>query len=250
MKFKDEEIEKLDLSNVDDIVQLIIVYLCGEKHDKQLSGSDTKLLEDLLNNARQRDLNYEQFNELLLLLNQVRVSNGFFKKFFLGKDSISLDELRKGVTEFRGFAMLCFGNFRFAYKNLIQKDEKQLKKIHKSYCREPTDILEEFERPQKMLRINLIGRNETWYLGNISKQKLEKEYEIVESLISSVEENKKGPLELSKEELLEVSEKYLRMQETMISAQDKALRNTDIYLIWDYMDVYWFSVNWTNPLYG
>lgn len=238
MKFKDEEIEKLDLSNVDDIVQLIIVYLCGEKHDKQLSESDTKLLEDLLNNARQRDLNYEQFNELLLLLNQVKVSNGFFKKFFWGKDSISLDELRKGVTEFRGFAMLCFGNFRFAYKNLIQKDEKQLKKIHKSYCKEPTDILEEFERPQKMLRIDLIGRNETWYLGNISKQKLEKEYEIVESLISSVEENKKGPLELSKEELLEVSEKYLKMQETMISAQDKALRNTDIYLIWDYMDVY------------
>jgi hypothetical protein len=82
MKFKiDEEIEKLDLSNVDDVVQLIIVYLCGEKHDKQLSESDRRLLEDLLNHAKQKGLNYEQFNELLLLLNQVRVSNGFFKKF-------------------------------------------------------------------------------------------------------------------------------------------------------------------------
>lgn len=168
MKFKDEEIEKLDLSNVDDIVRLITVYLCGEKHDKQLSGSDTKLLEDLLNNARQRDLNYEQFNELLLLLDQDRVGEPFYKFFFekvenpLPDLKISLNDLKQGVVTFRGFAMLCFGNFRFAYKQLIQKNKAELEKLLKPYCKKFDEVLKEFEgRPKQMLKIGVIKRDET-----------------------------------------------------------------------------------------
>jgi len=233
MKFKiDEEIEKLDLSNVDDVVQLIIVYLCGEKHDKQLSESDRRLLEDLLNHAKQKGLNYEQFNELLLLLNQVRVSNGFFKKFFLGKDSISLDELRKGVTEFRGFAMLCFGNFRFAYKNLIQKNKTELEKLLKPYSKKFDEVLKEFEgRPRQMLKIGVIKRDETWYIGYISQKKFEKEYNFLKELISS-------DIKEDKVELSSVKEKYDEMEKTIIKVNEKAFENTNIYLTWDYMDVY------------
>ena len=75
-------------------------------------------------------------------------------------------------------------------------------------------------------------------MGNISKQKLDKEYVIVEDLVSSMQRNKKGPLEVSKAELLHVSAKYLEMQDAMINAQEKGLKNTDVYLTWDYMDVY------------
>lgn len=238
MKFEDGVIEKLDLTSVDDIVQLVIEHLCGEKHYKPLSEGDRKLLKDLLNNAKRRGLNYEQFNELLLLLNQDRVSRGFFKKFFFGKDIISLEELKRGVADFRGFAMLCFGNFRFAYKKLIQKNEEELKKVHRWYCREASDILEEFERPKKMLRIKPIKREETWYLGNISTRKLEKEYEIVEGLASCLEEKSELPFRVSREDVLQLSQKYLEMQDTMLKAEEKALENTDIYLTWDYMDVY------------
>jgi len=238
MKFKDEEIEKLDLSNVDDIVQLIIVYLCGEKHDKQLSESDRRLLKDLLNHAKQKGLNYEQFNELLLLLNQVRVGEPFYKFFFekvenpLPDLKISLNDLEQGVVTFRGFAMLCFGNFRFAYKQLIQKNKTELEKLLKPYCKKFNEVLKEFEgRPRQMLKIGVIKRDETWYIGYISQKKFEKEYEFLKELISS-------DIKEDKVELSSVKEKYDEMEKTIIKVNEKALENTNIYLTWDYMDVY------------
>lgn len=249
MQFSDEVIEELDLRNVHHVMQLIVEYLCGERylcqeeHFKKLIESDEfkkdrELLTALLENAEKNGLNYEQFNELLLLLNQDRVSKAFFNKFFFGKETICLEDLRKGVTEFRGFAMLCFGNFRFAYQDIVQRNEKGLKAIHKLYCRESDDILKDFERPRKTLRIDPIVRNKTWYLGNISKEKFDKEYKTVEDSISAVEECKEGPLIASREELVELSEQYLVMHDETLGAQEKALKNTSIYLTWDYMDVY------------
>lgn len=248
MKFTDEIINELDLDNVHDFVRLIVEYLCGERYlckehfarwlQSERFGKDKDLLESLLQNANKNGLNYEQFNELLLLLNQDRVSRGFFKKFFFGKDIVSLEELRKGVVDFRGLAMLCFGNFRFAYKKLIQKTEEELKKVHRWYCREPGDIAEEYKRPKKMLRVKPIKREQTWYLGNISTRKLEKEYGIVQRLVSCLRKKKKLPFKVSRKEILQLTGKYLDMQDVMLKAEQKALENTEIYLTWDYMDVY------------
>jgi len=241
MEFEEEEIKDLEF-NVDGIKRLIIEYLCGEKHYGELLVKDTKLLKDLLKNAEKRGLNYEQFNELLLLLNQNRVSKGFFKFFFREnreEDKISLDDLKGGVVRFRGFAMLCFGNFRFAYKQLIAKNGRELEKRLEPYWEKSDEKLKELRgRPQRMLETESITRDETWYLGNISKQKLDKEYLIVEDLISSMQRDQKRPLEVSKVELLRVSAKYIDMQDAMINAQEKGLKNTDVYLTWDYMDVY------------
>jgi len=236
MEFKDKEIEKLDLSNVHDIVQLITIYLCDEKNDKQLSGSDTKLLEDLLNNAKQRDLNYEQLNELLLLLGQDRVGEPFYKFFFekvenpLTDLKISLNDLKQGVVTFRGFAMLCFGNFRFAYKQLIQENKTELEKLLKPYCKKSNEVLKEFTgRPMQMLKIGVIKRDETWYIGYISQKKFEKEYEFLKGLTH---------LDIKKEDIVELSsvrEKYDEMEKTIIKVNEKALENTSIYLTWDYI---------------
>lgn len=238
MKFKDAVVEKLDLTSVDDIVRLIVEYLCGEKVHKP-TEDDKELLEDLLRNAEKRgfNFNWEQFNELLLLLNQHRTSGDFFK-FFFGKDEvplhelgISLDDLRDGVIKFRGFAMLCFGNFQFAYKKLIQKNRIELEKPLKSYCKRHDDVLKGFEaRPPKMLRVKPIERNETWYVGYLSLEKFKKDVKILKGLISSGQGNK--------EELLRLTEKYVEIDEIIKRVEGNALENTNIYLTWDYMDVY------------
>lgn len=234
MNFEDEEIEKLNLTNADDIEKLIIVYLCGEKYYKPLSKNDKSSLATLLVNAKQNGLNYQQFNELLLLLNQGRVRKPFFEFFFKKRnENILLEDLKEGVKKFRGFAMLCFGNFKFAYKELIQKKtEEELENRLKPYCKKRDGILEKFKaRPQQMLDVKPIKRNETWYIGYISQKKFKKEYNFLRESIVSAKNDKKR-------ELLPAQKIYEEIGETIEDAERKAFENTDIYLTWDYMDVY------------
>jgi hypothetical protein len=248
MKFKDEKVEKLDLTNVDDIVRLVIEYLCGETHlcgdehykklfDSDMFRNDRNLLGLLLNGAKEKGLNYEQFNELLLLLNQDRVSKPFFNFFFRENDissedlNISLNNLKEGVIKFREFAMLCFGNFRFAYKQLIKKNSPELEKVRERYSKEASTILDKFRnRPSRMLRIDSIKRDETWYTGYITQIKFKKEKAFLEESISSVRTNKS--------KLLQVKVAYDKIEKAIRAAENKALGNTNIYLTWDYMDVY------------
>ncbi|GAH51659.1 unnamed protein product, partial [marine sediment metagenome] len=73
--------------------------------------------------------------------------------------------------------MLCFGNIRFAYQELIQKNNiKELKEQLKPFCISIDKVEDEYKkRPQKALRINKIGKEQTWYNGYISKNKYDKE---------------------------------------------------------------------------
>lgn len=232
MKFRDDEIERLHLTDVDSICQLIIKYLCGEKYCKESLDEERIFLPQLLENATRDGLNYQQFNELLLLLDQDRLSNAFFK-FFFEKEKISLDELKDGIIKFRGYAMLCFGNFRFAYKRLSQKNEGEVEKALKLNGKEPAEILKEFKnRPPKMLDIKHIDKDKTWYAGFIVQKKLEKEIKELQKSIHTIEEGDK------KAERLGLLEEYTRMEEERIEIEEKALKNTDVYLTWDYMDVY------------
>ena len=230
MKFEDEEIRKLGLTNVSDLAKLIIEYLCGQKYYRPLFEEEKRLLTNL---AQHGELNYEQFNELLLLLNQDRVEEAFYK-FFFEKDRISLHDIKKGVIKFRGFAMLCFGNFRFAYKLLITEgSEDELTESLEPYWRKPSEVTEEFKRrPRKVLEIEKIERDKVWYAGEITGAKISKDA----SLLTKKEADEKDPA--TKKELSEFGKKILQMDADSKEAQQKALKNTDVYLTWDYMDVY------------
>lgn len=232
MKFRDIEIEKLDPTKVENVFRLIVEYLCGEKYYPDLSEDDRNLLEVLINNAKAEGLNYEQFNELLLLLNQDLVSKDFFE-FFFEKEKISLGELRTGIIKFRGFAMLCFGNFRSAYKQLIQKKEDRFTK-----AKFEVDFreLSEFEkRPPKMIEIDKIERDKTWYVGEVSGASINKEAAV---LIQENERAKKGKSIFKPEESAKFAATLIRVSNDVEETQKKALKNTDIYLTWDYMDIY------------
>ncbi|MFQ5862168.1 MAG: hypothetical protein ACE5IC_03500 [Candidatus Brocadiales bacterium] len=87
----------------------LLGYLCGEPI--RASSEDKLLLEKLL--KRTHSFNYQQINEILLLLNQDRINEGFFE-FFFGAASdklIDFGKLKEGVKNFRGFAMLKYGDF-------------------------------------------------------------------------------------------------------------------------------------------
>jgi hypothetical protein len=127
MEFEDVEISSIGQPTSPAAAsRLIIRHLCGKNYDRYLSKEDKKLLSILLNNAEKNGLNYTQFNELLLLLNQDKVGRDFFT-FFFGNSVIKFDDLKKGIAKFRGFAMLRFGNFKFAYRQLAPMPEKELK---------------------------------------------------------------------------------------------------------------------------
>lgn len=224
MNFLDEEIEKIDLNNTNNISKMIVEYLCAEKYYRTLSETEKDLLSQLLRKAKDKGLNYAQFNELLLLLNQDRVTEAFFNFFFWKK--VKLDTIKEGIIKFRGFAMLCFGNFRFAYKQLIQKNEKELEEALKPYC---TKIDGKLKRPDKALDIEKIERDKTWYNGYITKKKSEKE---AICLTDAIKEKPKDNT------LLKLGEMYEGMKKDLADVEQKASKNSDIYLTWDYMDVY------------
>ena len=235
MKFEDDEVKNLDCTNVGDIILLIVKYLCGEKHYEQLLEDDKGLIGELTCIAKKRNLNYEQFNELLLLLNQNRVKKDFFK-FIFEKDRISLEDLRQGVIKFRGFAMLCFANFRFAYKQFIDKRESEIEERLRSCYKEESKFIEELEaRPTEMLEIDGIERGKTWYLGEISGAKVTKEAEILDEEIEKAEEGKN---KFDIKELNEFGKRLVEISRETKESQEKAIKNTDIYITRDYMDVY------------
>jgi len=234
MNFKDEYIERIDLNDVKNIYKMIVEYLCGENYHKCLE-EETDLLSIYLSKIRDEGINYAQFNELLLIMNQDRVQKAFFD-FFFGEKPIKFKELKKGIIKFRGFAMLCVGNFRFAYKQLYQKEEEELLKALKPYCDSIKKVGDEFKmRPPKALDIEKIKKEVTWYSGYLAKKKYEKEIEYLEKLLKA---KTKIPFSFSWEELFSFARMNKDIDEKIKEVEKKALKNTDIYLTWDYMDIY------------
>jgi len=227
MDFKDEEIDSLDLTKVDDFIELIVKYLCGEIYSQTISDKDKDLLKNLIQKATKEGLNYKQFNELLLLLNQNRVGKGFFN-FFFGKNIVKLDDIKNGVTKFRGLAMLRFGNFRFAYKKLIDKSEEEISSYWKKYNEEDFK-----KRSLPSLQTEEIEREKVWYTGELMPTKIHKD---ARELKKISKRNGKEYTNLS--QIKQFREQIIQMDRDAQQTQEKALKNTDVYLTWEYMDVY------------
>jgi hypothetical protein len=233
METFDDEISGLDLKIPKNLSRLIVKYLCNCEYDETLYKSDEASLSHFITNAQKNKMDFRQFNELLLLLNQDVVRKDFFD-FFFEKNMIDLEDLKKGVIKFRAFAMLCFGNFRFAYKKLIQMNAEELKIQLSPYNRNPSALKNEFKsRPQKMLEIEKIDKDKTWFLGYISGKKVDKEIEF------SGKENRTDV------EFLQFTSELDNMSEEIQGIQSTALQNTNVYLTWDCMDVY-FATSMRN----
>ncbi len=234
VEFKDDQISCLNLETPDDLSHLIVNCLCGESDVVSLEKEEIELLSDLIKNARtEKKINYNQLNELLLLFNQDTIGKDFFV-FFFGEMDISLMDLKKGVINFQGFAMLIFGNLKYAYKTLGNKSKTKIESELFPYCRASLEIIREFKkRPNKMLEITKIPKLKTWLAGEVSAGKIESEITLLKKVMEDC-----PTLQFNNYKLNDFAEWLIKIEKEGKEVQEIARKNTDIYLTWDYMDLY------------
>jgi len=249
---KDEVVDSLlPTQNIEQLATLFSL-LCGQNIKVEGLSTEAKLaikrfLAQFKENAEKKVLlSHEQFNELLLLLNQYRVERPFFDFFFLKKDprepaiegeTLFLDfrELKDGVKRFRGFAMLCFGNFRFAFRKLSgEKDSDRFMEMLDPWNRDSEKEREKFRKRQAPLTPlsgtkDEIEGDRTWLLGYLSAESLKVDHSTLMQMIEAGTDT---------EALKPLMNKLARLTEDQEEALKKGARNTVKYLTWDYLDVY------------
>ena len=230
MLFEDLRILGVNVRDPESLYKLLVVDLCGEKYFRPFDEKNRPQIEAFIAMSSVDGLNYEQFNELLLLFDQDRVSRGFFKFFFNPLGTLKLHEFPERIARFRGFAMLSFGDFRFAYKKLSRADENEIRYELDPFSKETDSLVTAFStRPIPALKIEKIPKNETWCLGYIAKGMYQTEAAVISAAIRE---------EQPDAALLKQADFYQQLGERIRQAEIQGLRNTDVYLTWDYMDVY------------
>ena len=238
-----------------------------------------ELLEQVLTDDRQV-LDCSQFNELLLIVNKDRVTKFFFEYFF--GSTCTVAAIEAGVKRFQKTAMLCFGNFIFAYHTLSRVNNAGELKAHiGDYCRDASNLLTELKsRRNAILNIIEIPEERTPLLGYLSSGEIrqerriatdlskkllppssdwddllfalnamrqqvkheKKEVAVVNSSIRLIEKFRRSspdakPVDLQSRiegESVGINEKYRILEATEADGN----KNTDTYLTWDYMDIY------------
>jgi hypothetical protein len=141
--------------------------------------------------------------------------------------------LKRGVVRFKGFAMVCFGNFRFGYRRLSTIHiPQELQGELGPCCQQCTEIEAAYAaRAEKVLDVTAIAREDTWYVGEVTGGKVRKELRTFEEYRTS------NPKTAESEEVRSFAKRLASMDEKFKVVQEIALRNTDVYLTWDHVDV-------------
>lgn len=230
MLFEELRISAVNARDPESLYTLIVADLCGERYYRKFEDKLRTQIQAFISISSTDGLNYEQFNELLLLFDQDRVSRAFFDLFFSSGGTLKLDNLPECIARFRGYAMLSFGDFRFAYKKLSCLDENRLGRELEPYSKEASQLLQAFSsRPAPALKVERIPKDDTWCLGYIAKGVYETEAAAVSGAI------KEGHSDTA---LLRQAEVYQQLGDRIRHVEGQGLRNSDVYLTWDYMDVY------------
>src|SRR6266545_6623996 len=139
------------------------VATLGAKEDAAID----ELLEQVISDETQV-LDFSQFNELLLIVNKDRVTRFFFELFFGA--TCTVEDIPAGVKKFQKTAMLCFGNFIYAYHTLSKvASAEELKSHVGDYCRQAGKLLTDFKsRRNTVLGIHQIPEERTPLLGYLS----------------------------------------------------------------------------------
>lgn len=263
MEFVDLEIEKLDLTNPRDMV-LCIDILCDQKSSMEKDSSEllNKLISRFSEKAKSYGIGYEQFNEILLLLNQVRIGEGFFIFFFNSdKEKITLEAIKNGVKKFRGYAMLCYGNFRHAYQIWGEMTKEDIEKDVRINCclfKHDEDVFK--NRGAKLIDIEKISKDKLKNFGYVSQIETQKDVTNTMAILHMADKkslnwdilnakeqtnilNIEKTLDKKKIEkwsplVRQLSKELDKRQKEMQELEKIATNNTNIYLIWDYMDIY------------
>ncbi|GAA0583205.1 hypothetical protein ACFQH5_17965 [Halomonas salifodinae] len=229
--------------------------------------------------ADKLSMNYEEFNELLLIFNQYRVERPFFEFFFAQEDprkeeaskkqSILFSELPAGVTRFRGFALLCYGNFRFGYRELSKISDPAIfmNKLEPWNVDSSEEQKKIRNRKEALLQLagtrDEISKDQTPWLGYLTGDRLENDHALFRAIAAKAYDLRESEAvsEIGDVRLVEKINKLwpaikdeqvdrfnnhisrlegivTRKREEAVQARERGIRNTLKYLTWDYLDVY------------
>jgi len=243
---------------------------------KDLSNRDTAFLGQILQDD-EREIDYSQLNELLLLVNKDRMGLPFFTQFF--QPSCRVSTIPTGVERFQKMALRRYGNFIYAYRKLSRMTTDAALLDELGDCAKQTDdLVASYQaRSDKLIEVDLIERHDTSLVGYLSAGEIVAEnaraihlrnqlppvadragadwtaYE--EAVIAAaLAPGEHGPLRriianyraahqgatLAQfgEYLESAIPLLLARQQLLQNVRDRAIRNQDVYLTWDHMDVY------------
>jgi len=134
MQFEDDDIKAVDPMTQDGLGKLL-EDLCGEpislgcnRPNRPFNHCQACMNWAVLESRlKSPTLSLEDLNDILLLVDQFPLGSAFYE-FFLsnGEKAVTFEELKQGVVTFKGFALLRYGNVRFAYRSLYKLRKEEL----------------------------------------------------------------------------------------------------------------------------
>lgn len=277
---KDERIEiliQVDRPEAYKVLLNLVVKLTGspvrftESSDK--GWVEEVLLRDVFGSEDKGGIEFgwTRFNELLLICNKDRITKDFFDFFFkeklnITKETLDVKMLQQGIEQFRKFAMLAYGNFRFAYRELSKCSKDEIKQKLRPFLKQPDKTIKELKsRSRKLKGITQIEKAEAYFLGYLSSDDIEKDYRLIvdlerclndfkgddinkfmdsispdlhEMIVIYRDNNKHKSLEHLKQSISDARSSILGIKQRFQEVRSIGEQNTDVYLTWDYMDVY------------
>lgn len=151
-----------------------ISYFCAKEISEDCKKSVIEYLEKGANIYKNSKLNKRQFNEILLICNETRVTEEFFEYFVNGDKELEISKFPTLIDRFKTHSMLKYGNFRFAFKELTRS--KAVKELLSYWLRDPTTIIVEFKnRPDPILNIEKIPKDLVHKLGYLTDEENDQE---------------------------------------------------------------------------
>ncbi|HYR94289.1 MAG TPA: hypothetical protein VEP48_08810 [Methylomirabilota bacterium] len=172
--------------------QQVLSRLCGEEmplscllatEEKPSCGSCPRCVAAAQLGRLKEPWAVGHLNQALLFGGQPPVSEDFYNAFFI--EAASDAELLEGIVQFRAYAMLAFGNFRFAFRRLAQLTREGIERELGDYALGPAQWSERYEaRPHGTTLVTTkdLGREKRWYLGYVSSRLLTRDQSMLEAL--------------------------------------------------------------------
>ena len=212
-----------------------------------------------------KSFSLEQFNDILLLCNQRPIGKAFFEFFFQPVDGhVNFDQIKKGIVKFEGFALLLFGNIRFAFRKLYQLNKMALEAELGSSGKNNNELEDTYRARLDSTELPAeINREDSWLLGYIAKGAADHDiatYHAMATILGRENETefldhldddqkklyskRKTDLSTSSEwktifsDLASIQLKVNELQEKLLKTRRGGWLNTSHYLASDFMDVY------------
>lgn len=274
IRFHSKEIEQLDLRNRDELASAF-ANLCGEEIKIRCGNPKLENIgacgkcqacinwEILSQRLKAKSFGHEELNDILLLANQRPMTKDFFEFFFQSSSGrITQRQVKQGITRFQGYALLCYGNVRFAYRKLCGNAYEALVEGLLPYSKIPTELQASYRnRPVDRFLPAQMPADKTGLLGYIAKGKADQDlatYGAIKSLASTdlsireaLEEEQQKLFDKSgarlkadknarwrKVVIQDYESKVTELQKSVVAARRNGWLNTTHYLAIDFMDVY------------